>query len=356
MRTIAIEMIETDMILAKDIWNGGILLLKKGTINLHKHIKYFKNLGIKYIYVEDEKSYNIVIPEVISEYTKESSKSILMNTMDSLIQNKNSSFENFKNSVQNIINDVSQNKSIQISLTDVRTTDEYTFSHCISTTVYALLMAKKLNYNQETLEMIAMGTLLHDIGKILLNGSILFKKEPLTKGEMNHIKEHVVGGYELLKQSSDLPEMAKRIVLLHHERLDGSGYPFGYKGEQLHEIIKIVSIADVYDALTSDRCYRKKWSAYQAVNYLMANSGSMFDTELVSLFIRQIAVYPNGSVVRLSDGRTALVKEQNQNYPLRPIVRVFSDKYGNIIPIEEIDLMEVLSITITESELEIVNK
>lgn len=355
MRLIAIEMIETDMILAKDIWNNGMLMLKKGTINLHKYIKNFKTLGVTYIYVEDEKSYNIIIPEVMSDSMKESCKSILMETMNSLIQNDGNQFNNFEESVEKIINAVIANRNIQINLTDVRTTDEYTFSHCISTTVYALLIANKLNYSKEKLATLAMGTLLHDIGKILINKNILFKKDPLSSSEKKYVKQHSLCGYQLLEHNISLPDLAKQIVLLHHERLDGSGYPKGLKESELHEAIKIVSIADVYDALTSDRCYRKKWSTYQAINYLTANSGTMFDAKLVGLFIRQVAVYPNGSIAKLSDGRMALVKEQNPNFPLRPIVRVFSDKYGQVIPIQEINLMETLSLTIKESELEIVN-
>jgi HD-GYP domain-containing protein (c-di-GMP phosphodiesterase class II) len=134
--------------------------------------------------------------------------------------------------------------------------------------------------------------------------------------------------------------------------MDGTGYPTGTKAGELHEFTRIVALADVYDALVSDRCYRKKWSSNQAVNYLIEHAESQFDTKLVSVLIKQIAIYPNGSMVRLSNNVIGIVKEQNTNFPLRPIVRVISDEEGNDVDMYEIDLMKILSITIIESEIE----
>ena len=143
---------------------------------------------------------------------------------------------------------------------------------------------------------------------------------------------------------------------MHHERMDGSGYPRGVKAGELHEFARIVAIADVYDALTTDRCYRKKWSNEKAVNYLVEGSGSKFDTQLVGQFIQQIAIYPNGSMVRLSDKNYGIIEKQNRSMPLRPVVRVVSDQYGNDIDIYVVDLMKELSMTIIESEVEIMDK
>ena len=140
---------------------------------------------------------------------------------------------------------------------------------------------------------------------------------------------------------------------MHHERLDGSGYPQGLPGEELNEFIRIVSIADVYDALTTDRCYRKKWPANKAMDYLVERSEKEFDPVLVGLFTQQLAVYPNGSLARLSNQYLGIVSDQNKNMPLRPFVRVIQDPEGREIPPYELDLMKELSITITESELEI---
>ena len=140
---------------------------------------------------------------------------------------------------------------------------------------------------------------------------------------------------------------------MHHERLDGSGYPQGLPGNELNEYIRIVSIADVYDALTTDRCYRKKWPANQAMDFLVARSEKEFDPQLVGLFTQQLAVYPNGSLVRLSNQCLGIVSDQNRSMPLRPFVRVIQDAEGREIAPYELDLMKELSVTIIESELEI---
>jgi len=134
--------------------------------------------------------------------------------------------------------------------------------------------------------------------------------------------------------------------------MDGTGYPNGEFAGDLHEFTRIVAIADVFDALVSDRCYRRKWSSNNAVNYLVECAETQFDLKLVSVLIKQIAIYPNGSMVRLSNNVIGIVKEQNKNFPLRPIIRVINDEFGNEIEMYEIDLMQVLSVTILESEIE----
>jgi len=151
----------------------------------------------------------------------------------------------------------------------------------------------------------------------------------------------------------DMPEQARLISYMHHERLDGSGYPRGLAGEDVTEFARIVAIADVYDALTTDRCYRKKWPAHKAMEFLMERSQTEFDYRLVGLFTQQLAVYPNGSMVRLSDGRVGIICRQSTDMPLRPVVRVLFDAEGNAVTPYEVDMMKILSVTIVESELEI---
>jgi HD-GYP domain-containing protein (c-di-GMP phosphodiesterase class II) len=202
------------------------------------------------------------------------------------------------------------------------------------------------------LEKLGAGALLHDMGKILLDNKVINKAGKLNEEEFEHVKKHTQLGYEALKRCVNLTELSRIISLYHHERMDGQGYPTGTPAAELHEFIRIVAIADVYDALVSDRCYRKKWSSNQAVNYLVEHAESQFDLKLVSVLIKQIAIYPNGSMVRLSDYTVGIVKEQNKNFPLRPFIRIVEDEWGREITPYEIDLMEVLSITIVESELE----
>jgi HD-GYP domain-containing protein (c-di-GMP phosphodiesterase class II) len=345
-------MIKPEMVLAKSIFYKDTLVLKDGQTDLERFANSLKNLGIDYIYVEDAKSDGIVIPDAISEETRVSCKRILRQTIEDFENKTIVDLTGMSESIHSLIDEILANPDILVSLNDIGAADEYTFSHSVSSTVYSLLIASKLGYSRPMLEKLAVGALLHDMGKILLDKKILNKKDELTSEEYEHVKLHTTLGYEALKKSVSLTELSRIIALYHHERMDGTGYPTKALAGELHEFTRIVAIADVYDALVADRCYRRKWSSNQAVNYLIEHADTKFDMKLVSVFIKQIAIYPNGAMVRLSNNTIGIVKEQNKNFPLRPIIRVISDDKGNELDIYEIDLMKVLSITIIESEIE----
>lgn len=352
MRIVSLSMLKPDMVLAKPIYHNDMLILRKGLTNLNRFADSLRRLGIEYVYVEDEKSEDIEIPDAISEETRISCKKILRKTMESFEHNAVVDLSDMMGTINDLIEEILTKPDIRISLNDISAADDYTFSHSVSSTVYSLLIAKQLNYSRQMMEKLAVGALLHDMGKVFLDKRIMNKVEPLTSEEFDYIKTHTILGYEALKKCPSITELSRIISLYHHERMDGSGYPSGTPAGQLHDFIRIVAVADVYDALTENRCYRRKWSTNQAVNYLIENAESKFDLKMVSVFIRQIAIYPNGSMVRLSNNATGIVKEQNKNFPLRPVVKVITDEKGNNIDVYDLDLMKELSITIVESELE----
>lgn len=352
MRLVSLSMLKSDMALAKAIYQNERLFLRAGLTDLQRFAKSLKNIGIEYVYVEDSKSDGIEIPDAISEETRVNCKRILHQTMDDFENKTVIELTDLTNTLNSIIDEIMTNSDVLISLNDISATDEYTFSHSVSTTVYSLLIASRLGYSRAMLEKLAAGTILHDMGKVLLDKKILNKDSKLTDEEFEHIKQHTTLGYDALKKCFNLTELSRIIALQHHERMDGTGYPNGRLAGELHEFSRIVAIADVFDALVSDRCYRKKWSSNNAVNYLVEHAETQFDLKLVSVLIKQIAIYPNGSMVRLSNKAIGIVKEQNKNFPLRPIIRVITDEDEKEIEIYEIDLMQVLSITIIESEIE----
>ncbi len=352
MRLVSLSMLKPDMILAKSIYYRDCLVLRQGQTDLVRFTKNLINMGIDCVYVDDPKSDGIEIPDAISEETRVSCKRILRQTIDDFESKTVVELADISNTIHSIIDDILSHEDMQVSLNDISASDEYTFSHSVSATVYSLLIAKQLGYNKPMMEKLAAGALFHDIGKILLDKRVLNKEGRLDEQELEHIKLHTTLGYETLKKCVSLTELSRIVSLYHHERMDGSGYPAGIKAGDLHEFVRIVAVADTYDALVSDRCYRRKWSSNQTVNYLIEHAGTKFDTRIVSVFIKQIAIFPNGSMVRLSDNSIGIIKEQNKNFPLRPIVRVISDKRGMDISPYEIDLMKILSITIIESEME----
>lgn len=353
MRLISINKLESHMRLAKPIYYRDTLILKENCIGLDRFVSKFYNLGINFVYIHDEISEDIEIPDVVQAETRHKCKLVLQSTIRNFLGSNKLDIDSLASSIETLLLEVMEHKDIQISLKEIGSIDEYTYIHCISTTIYSLLLANQLGYNKSMLSKLAMGTLLHDIGKILLDSSIIFKEGNLTDEEFEYVKTHTTLGYEALKSCSGLSELSRIIALSHHEKLDGSGYPNHIHSSKLHPFLRIVTIADVYDALTSDRCYRKKWSAKKALDHLIEFSGTLYDTELVSIFAKHIAIYPNGSIVRLSDQTLAIVQAQNAEMPQRPIVRVIADKHGTAIDKYEIDLLKVLTITIIESELDV---
>lgn len=353
MRLVSIDMLKPDMKIARAVYNQGALILPVGRTDVARYIPNLRNMGIEYVYVEDRQSNGIEIPDAIAERTRNSCKQLLQNAIQQFSITDRLETKELEDCVAAVISEILKTPDVQVSLNDIASADEYTYTHSVSTMVYALMIARKLNYPEQRMTLLGMGTLLHDIGKMLIDKEIMFKEGQLTQQEYEYVKMHSLYGYQTMRRIASVPEQVRLIAYMHHERLDGSGYPQGLHGDELSEYVRIVSIADVYDALTTDRCYRKKWPANKAMDFLLERSGKEFDTELVALFTQQLAVYPNGSMVRLSNQFLGIVADQNRSMPLRPIVRVTQDPFGKEITPFEVDLMKELSITIIESELEI---
>jgi len=227
---------------------------------------------------------------------------------------------------------------------NTHTYDSYTFSHSVNVAVLSILLGKSLNYDKLKLQKLGTGSILHDIGKTLLPEKILSKKKELTEKEYKLVKKHPRLGYDYL-ENNDISPVAKNPILYHHERIDGSGYPKGITIDEMHDFTKIVAITDVFDALTSDRVYRKRWPTFKTINYLMSHTNNKFDLKMVKNFVRNLTIYPNGTQVKLSNGEKGIVKEQNPNYPTRPIIRIIENSEGEETS-REIDLLNNLNIII----------
>lgn len=257
MRLVSIDMLKPEMKIARAVYNQGALILPEGRTNVSRYINNLRNMGIEYVYVEDDKSEGIEIPDAIAERTRTSCKLSLQNAIQQFSITDKLETKSLEDCVGSVISDILKTRDVQVSLNDIASADEYTYTHSVSTMVYALMIARKLNYNEQKLAALGMGTLLHDIGKMLIDREVMFKEGELTKKEYEYVKMHALYGYQTMRRITTIPEQVRLIAYMHHERLDGSGYPQGLKGDELNEFIRIVSIADVYDALTTDRCYRK---------------------------------------------------------------------------------------------------
>jgi HD-GYP domain-containing protein (c-di-GMP phosphodiesterase class II) len=238
---------------------------------------------------------------------------------------------------------VVRNSNAMMTMRRMKSMDDYTFLHSVSVCTMLTTFARAVDMDVATIHDVALGALLHDVGKMRVNLALLNKPSKLSDEEFLHVKSHVVLGSDLLRQMSGVPKMAFEPLELHHERFDGSGYPNGLVGMEISQVGRMSAIVDVYDAITSDRCYHSPLSPADAIRKLFEWSKFHFDPALVQLFVKSVGIYPIGTLVRLESGRLGIVIEQRESNLLTPVVRVvFDAKRDYYIAPENVDLSKTM--------------
>ncbi|SKA90445.1 HD-GYP domain, c-di-GMP phosphodiesterase class II (or its inactivated variant) [Caloramator quimbayensis] len=348
MRLISLERAKAGDILAQRIFGvDGCLLLREGVALNNKYINKLIDLGIVYVYIEDGNLEDIkpLDPEFL-EVKTEAIKSL--SKVFSKIQHTGSvDIKNTLSAITDIVEYLIENKEINSTyLLELKTFDNYTYIHSLNTCVLSLFYGVQMSYSKPMLMDLGAGALLHDIGKTKIPVEIINKNGKLTDNEYDIMKTHPELGYEMVKNIDYINERGKTIVLEHHERIDGRGYPFGLKGDKISKYGRIACISDVYDAIVSDRVYRKGFAANEAYEFILANGGTFFDIELVNIFRNNFSLYPLGACVRLSNGIEGFVVGHNKGFPDRPTVRILYDEKGRKISPYEINLVETIDIGI----------
>lgn len=239
--------------------------------------------------------------------------------------------ETAKTVVNEMVESISEDASAALWLTNLKNAHEYTAQHCINVSVLSILLSDHLGFTKDQIKLIGLGAMLHDVGKMYTPVEILDKPGPLTPEEWEIMKRHPSDGYKIMKETGEIPEPSLQIIRYHHERISGNGYPDGLKGDQVSTAILISAIADVYDALTSDRIYHKGIPANKALNAMYRLAPTDFGKNLVEEFIKCIGIYPVGSVVELASGDVGVVMTSDPGNKLRPVVMLMRDSAGNAI-------------------------
>ncbi|MEJ2913923.1 HD-GYP domain-containing protein [Pseudoalteromonas sp. C12FD-1] len=239
-----------------------------------------------------------------------------------------------------IVSSVFRNTSAMTILTRVKDKHSYNWRHMVNCAIFTAVFAKYLGYKEEAVQQLAMGALLHDLGQAKLPQGIISRPSKLTGSEMDIIKRHVAQGLGLVKGEKGITPLILDMIVNHHERLDGSGYPRGITAEKLSRPARIMAIVDVYDALTADRPHQEGDEPINALRYLLAHK-ELFDAELVQHFIKCLGVHPVGTIVKLTNERLALVLEGNKLNPIKPKVKLFYNaKHGHHVTPKDLDLNE----------------
>lgn len=227
-----------------------------------------------------------------------------------------------------IVTSLMRNPDAIVSLVQIKGHDEYTFTHSVHVGVLTASLAQALGYKGERLLQAAVGGVLHDIGKMKIPDSILNKPGKYFDWEFNVMKKHPEHGFEIVKDKHDIPELAKTAIMQHHERFSGNGYPKGLSGDQIEEIGLICAVADVYDAMTSDRVYRPAWTPQKALGLIFQGCDVEFSRIIVEHFAKHLGIYPVGSFVRLVSGEMGIVTRVEKGSLLCPEVLVLFDRAG----------------------------
>ncbi len=355
MRFVPTNCLTPKMALANSIYDAhGELLIPKGATLNRSMIEALRRLDFNGVYIEslfgEEEPVSIVSTLTRKKAISAIKRMTALITIDDVSnEERELAFKAVSNVIYELVDEITENSNLMINMVDMKNFDEYTYNHSVNVTILSIALGAAFELNKQELYNLGVGALLHDMGKAFIPLEIINKPDTLTESEFSVVMKHPRAGLEYIEQHLQVPYESLAAVIDHHERFDGTGYPMHKRGDNISLYGSIVGVADVFDAITTDRPYKKSISTKEAVEYVMGGSGIQFNPKVVELFIKKISPYPVGSIVKLSNGDVAKVI-LCENRSLRPVVSVYIKDGMNIETPEVVDLQEPenFSITIVE--------
>ena len=348
MEAVATESIRYGMMLGKTVTSGGRVLLKAGTILRESYIPILLRQGVSVVHVTRTVAMSPV--GAVSSPTHTALTAQLGGVLEQISALFDAASARYASrfsitldvpaitqTVGQMVDELLSNPRVVFNLHDIGASDEYTLRHSVNVCILTTLLGIEVGYNPIQLKQLATGALLHDVGKVGVPPEVLNKPGKLTPEEFKIMASHTTIGWRILREQEGIPYAAAVIALQHHERFSGGGYPRGLKGEQIHPNARLCTVADCFEALTSDRVYRKALSPACALDVMARDMSTAFEPGLVERFRGCVTPYPVGSVVELSDGQMAVVFEVARGKTYRPKVHPL-DSDGDIQEGRVIDL------------------
>ncbi|SEK96714.1 metal dependent phosphohydrolase [Colwellia chukchiensis] len=319
---------------------GTYNLTRAGHIKSHEMIKDLQAKGVESVLIDTSKSIHDALTVELAEQDAAAapltlevnkaqklfnqSKQLQQQLFFDLQQGRTMNIGPLIDATQQTINAIFKNPDALICVINIRNKNQYLLEHSVSVAILMSVFAQFLKIEKNTIQQLAIGALLHDVGKIKIPDGILNKAGKLTRQEYLHIQEHVKFTIEIIKSTPNISPLSLEVAALHHERLDGSGYPLKLKQSEISNYGLMIAICDTFDALTADRCYKDGYTHIKAFSILrkLAHEGKLMP-RMVDLFIKCLGVYPVGSLVELNSRHLAIVESRNQDDPINPKVRCF---------------------------------
>jgi HD-GYP domain-containing protein (c-di-GMP phosphodiesterase class II) len=336
MRYVDLDAVEPGHILGKTIFSSnGNVLLAEGVQLTPYMITTLRRIGVEMIYIRDELFDDVEIVDPVSEENKRFVMKQMGELYQSLRSGKAFNPRSVSVSVDALLDDLTKNKDVLLQLNDIRTEDNRQYIHALNVCIISVMIGLNMDLSPQQLKDLAIGALLHDVGKVGLDPSV---KE--DTGRMHHTWR----GFEILKKDFSL--MSAHVALQHHEQPNGHGVPRGLTSDQIHLFAKIVSAANIYDNLLYNEETGKRMMPHEACEQMMAMSGTKLDREVLIHFTRTVSSYPTGISVRLSTRETGVVVGQHRGLPGRPVVRVVKREDEHNLEIKEVDLAKATTVFI----------
>ncbi|HWO77281.1 MAG TPA: HD-GYP domain-containing protein [Bacillus sp. (in: firmicutes)] len=359
MKKVPVRFVKEGDVLAVDLYTEDfLLLLNRGTKLFSPLLALIEKRNIYELYIEDGVTNDVFYNPIIEHRERRELHQQIYRVLFAYLSQEeiNSKFNSidlgreFENIARTLLHYIAPKPQILHSFHDLHQYDHSMFQHSLNVGILSGVIGVELGLSKNELIELMVGAMLFDIGMTRLPRQILTKKGRLSQVERKMVQRHAEIGFNLLVRERNISEMSALCALYHHERLDGGGYPKQLPGKSIHLYPRIVAVADVFDALTTKRHHREPYTAHEAVEYLYASGGSMFDVKIIKAFLRCIAIYSPGSRVQLNNGLAAIVVQGFPDYPLRPLVRIIEDKNGKALPIPiDVDLRKHQNITIIKS-------
>lgn len=330
MRIVSLNSIKGNERLAKDIINQNeTVLMTAGTVVRREYIDRLKDLDIEYIYVEDEIGQGINLRDSLEFQLKEQCQKAVQNILQKYSYDNNSELEEITLVADEIIYDIMREPEVIYNLSSIRNKDESTYSHCLNVCALSVIISFRMKLPKKRIRDIAIGALLHDIGFSYISLDIhKINLDNCSDKERKEIKKHIIYGYSAIEKMDWLSSVSKDIVISHHERLDGSGYPFHLKENKIKLGSKIVAVCDEFDSKVYGNL-TSKMKVHDAIDYIVSQAGVKFDLDVVKAFVASVAAYPTGALVVTNENEIGIVLRQNPKCPTRPVIRIISDKNRN---------------------------